>query len=260
MELGTIIGLISGVILVFTTIFLGGELSSFLSIASFLVVIGGAVAATFVAIPLGDVLSVVNITRNAFFGKNIDYIQVIESVVDLAKKARREGLLAVDKEVNKIENEFLKSGMEMVVDGTEPELIKKVMNTELSYLMDRHAKGQALYSTLGAYAPAFGMIGTLIGLIAMLQNLDDPAAIGPGMAVALITTFYGALMANLVFLPMATKLANMSGNEILEKEMIIEGVLAIQFGEHPNTISRKLLNFIPPKLREGFDGEGKQEV
>jgi chemotaxis protein MotA len=254
-ELGTIVGLISGVVLVFTTIFLGGEMSSFIDIASFLVVIGGAIAATFVAIPFSDVLSVVNITRNAFFGKNIDYIQVIEIVVDLAKKARREGLLAVDKEVAKIENEFLKNGMEMVVDGTEPELIKKVMNTELSYLMDRHAKGQALYSTLGAYAPAFGMIGTLIGLIAMLQNLDDPAAIGPGMAVALITTFYGALMANLVFLPMATKLSNMSGSEILEKEMIIEGVLAIQYGEHPNTISRKLLNFIPPKLREDFNDE-----
>ncbi|KAA3617617.1 MAG: motility protein A [Calditrichaeota bacterium] len=257
MELGTVVGLVSGVILVFTTIFLGGEMMSFLDIASFLVVVGGAIAATFVAIPFGDVLSVANITKNAFFGKKIDYVQVIEVVVDLAKKARREGLLAVDKEVNKIENEFLKTGMEMVVDGTEPELIKKVMNTELSYLMDRHSKGQALYTTLGMYSPAFGMIGTLIGLIAMLQNLDDPAAIGPGMAVALITTFYGALIANLVFLPMATKLANMSGSEILEKEMIIEGVLAIQFGEHPNTISRKLLNFIPPKLREGFNGDAK---
>lgn len=255
MELGTIVGLASGFILVFYTIFLGGEMMSFLDIASFSVVIGGAIAATFVAIPFGDVLSVANITKNAFFGKKIDYIQVIEIVVDLAKKARREGLLAVDKEVNKIDNEFLKGGMEMVVDGTEPELIKKVMNTELSYLMDRHAKGQQLYSTLGAYAPAFGMIGTLIGLIAMLQNLDDPAAIGPGMAVALITTFYGALLSNLVFLPMATKLSLMSANEILEKELIIEGVLAIQFGEHPNTISRKLLNFVPPKLRESFNGE-----
>lgn len=255
MELGTIVGLASGFILVFLTIFIGGEMMSFLDIASFAVVIGGAIAATFVAIPFGDVLSVANITKNAFFGKKIDYIQVIEIVVDLAKKARREGLLAVDKEVNKIDNEFLKGGMEMVVDGTEPELIKKVMNTELSYLMDRHAKGQQLYSTLGAYAPAFGMIGTLIGLIAMLQNLDDPAAIGPGMAVALITTFYGALLSNLVFLPMATKLSLMSANEILEKELIIEGVLAIQFGEHPNTISRKLLNFVPPKLRESFNGE-----
>ncbi len=257
MELGTIVGLISGVLLVFTTIFLGGEMMSFLDLASFLVVIGGAIAATFVAIPLGDVLVIGNITKNAFFGQKIDYVNIVEVVVDLAKKARREGLLAVDKEVNKIENNFLKGGMEMVVDGTEPELIKKVMNTELSYLMDRHAKGQQLYSTLGAYAPAFGMIGTLIGLIAMLQNLDDPAAIGPGMAVALITTFYGALVSNLIFLPMATKLSIMSASEILEKEMVIEGVLAIQFGEHPNTISKKLLNFIPPKVREGYSEEEK---
>jgi chemotaxis protein MotA len=254
-ELGTIIGLISGVVLVFTTIFLGGEFMSFLDLPSFLVVVGGAIAATFVAFTLSEVLGVVNVVKNAFFGPKIDYINIIETVVDLAKKARREGLLAVDKEVNKIENPFLRGGMEMVVDGTEPDLIRKVMDTELSYLMDRHSKGQQLFNTLGTYAPAFGMIGTLIGLIAMLQNLDDPAAIGPGMAVALITTFYGALIANLVFLPLAAKLNNLSSNEILEKELIIEGVLAIQFGEHPNTISRKLLNFVPPKMRESFSAE-----
>lgn len=254
MELGTIIGLISGVILIFTTIFLGGEISSFINIPSFLVVIGGAIAATFVAFTFSEVLGVVNVVKNAFFGPKLDYIQVIETVVELAKKARREGLLAVDKEVNKIDNEYLRNGMEMVVDGTEPELIRKVMETELSYLQDRHLKGQQLFNTLGMYAPAFGMIGTLIGLIAMLQNLDNPAAIGPGMAVALITTFYGALSANLVFLPLATKLQIQSNNEVLEKEMIIEGVLAIQFGEHPNTISRKLLNFLPPKMRDQFNG------
>jgi len=146
--------------------------------------------------------------------------------------------------------------MELVVDGTEPELIRNVLETELSYLQDRHLKGQQLFNTLGAYAPAFGMIGTLIGLIAMLQNLDDPAAIGPGMAVALITTFYGALTSNLIFLPLATKLNANSAVEILEKEMIIEGVLAIQYGEHPNTISRKLLNFVNPKLRETYTPEG----
>jgi chemotaxis protein MotA len=255
LELGTIIGLISGVILVFTTIFLGGEMSSFIDLPSFLVVIGGATAATFVAFTFSEVLGVVNIVKNAFLGSKIDFVNVVEVIVDLAKKARREGLLAVDKEVSKIDNQFLRNGMEMVVDGTEPDLIRRVMETELSYLMDRHAKGQQLFNTLGTYSPAFGMIGTLIGLIAMLQNLDDPAAIGPGMAVALITTFYGALVANLVFLPLATKLNNISSNEILEKEMIIEGVLAIQFGEHPNTISRKLLNFISPKMRESFNGE-----
>lgn len=253
MELGTIVGLISGLVLVFTTIFLGGEFMAFIDIQSALVVFGGSIAATFVAFSFSEVLGVVSVVKNAFFGTKTDYVQIIEVVVELSKKARREGLLAVDKEVSKIDNEFLRNGMEMVVDGTEPDLIRKVMETELSYLQDRHAKGQQLFSTLGMYSPAFGMIGTLIGLIAMLQNLDDPAAIGPGMAVALITTFYGALVANLVFLPLATKLNNHSGNEILEKEMIIEGVLAIQFGEHPNTISRKLLNFIPPKMRAEYN-------
>ena len=148
----------------------------------------------------------------------------------------------------------MRAGMEMAVDGSEPETIRNVLEAELQYLIERHKRGKQIFSSLGMYAPAFGMIGTLIGLIAMLQNLSDPANIGGGMAVALITTFYGSLVANLIFLPLAGKLQNRSDEEIIRKEMIIEGVIAIQYGEHPKNIHRKLLNFIAPRKRHIGEG------
>ncbi len=249
MDLATIIGIISGVGLVVTTIIMGGSPKIFIHIPSMMVVFGGATAALLISFQLKEVLGVINVVRKAFFSEKTDNVALINQIVELSKKARKEGLLAIDKEVSQIEDPFLRSGMEMVVDGTEPELIRSIMETELSYLMDRHKRGQEIFSAYGEYSPAFGMIGTLIGLIGMLQNLNDPSQIGGGMAVALITTFYGALAANLVFLPIAGKLKNRSEEEVLIKEMIIEGVLSIQFGEHPNTIQRKLMNFLSPKQR-----------
>ncbi|HHE54503.1 MAG TPA: motility protein A [Caldithrix abyssi] len=249
MDLATIIGIISGVTLVVLTIIMGGSAAIFIHVPSMMVVFGGATAATLISFQLKEVLGVINVVRKAFFSEKTDNVALINQIVELSKKARKEGLLAIDKEVSQIEDPFLRSGMEMVVDGTEPELIRSIMETELSYLMERHKRGQEIFSAYGEYAPAFGMIGTLIGLIGMLQNLNDPSQIGGGMAVALITTFYGALAANLVFIPLAGKLKNRSEEEVLIKEMIIEGVLSIQFGEHPNTIQRKLMNFLSPKQR-----------
>ncbi len=249
MDLATIIGIISGVTLVVLTIIMGGSAAIFIHVPSMMVVFGGATAATLISFQLKEVLGVINVVRKAFFSEKTDNVALINQIVELSKKARKEGLLAIDKEVSQIEDAFLRSGMEMVVDGTEPELIRSIMETELSYLMERHKRGQEIFSAYGEYAPAFGMIGTLIGLIGMLQNLNDPTQIGGGMAVALITTFYGALAANLVFIPLAGKLKNRSEEEVLVKEMIIEGVLSIQFGEHPNTIQRKLMNFLSPKQR-----------
>lgn len=249
MDLATIIGIISGVTLVVLTIIMGGSAAIFIHVPSMMVVFGGATAATLISFQLKEVLGVINVVRKAFFSEKTDNVALINQIVELSKKARKEGLLAIDKEVSQIDDPFLRSGMEMVVDGTEPELIRSIMETELSYLMERHKRGQEIFSAYGEYAPAFGMIGTLIGLIGMLQNLNDPSQIGGGMAVALITTFYGALAANLVFIPLAGKLKNRSEEEVLIKEMIIEGVLSIQFGEHPNTIQRKLMNFLSPKQR-----------
>ncbi len=228
---------------------MGGSPEIFIHVPSMMIVFGGATGAVLISFQLKEVLGVIGVIRKAFFSEQVDNAALIQQIVQLSQKARKEGLLAIDKEINQIEDAFLRSGMEMVVDGTEAELIRNIMETELSYTMSRHKRGQLILTSYGEYAPAFGMIGTLIGLIAMLQNLSDPSQIGGGMAVALITTFYGAFAANLVFLPLAKKLKNRSEEEIITKEMIIEGVLSIQFGEHPNTIQRKLMNFLSPKER-----------
>ncbi len=249
MDLATIIGIITGISLVMITIVMGGHPETFINIPSLMIVFGGATGSVLISFQLKEVLGVISVIRKAFFSENVDNVALIQQIVELSKKARKEGLLAIDKEISKIEDPFLRSGMEMVVDGTEPELIRNIMETELSYLMERHKRGQEILTSYGEYSPAFGMIGTLIGLIAMLQNLNDPSQIGGGMAVALITTFYGAFAANIVFLPLAGKLKNRSEEETIIKEMIIEGVLSIQFGEHPNTIQRKLMNFLAPKQR-----------
>jgi len=255
-DLATIIGIIIGLGMIFFTIVTGEGAKIFIHIPSALIVFGGSIAATLVSFQLKEITGVISVVRKAFFSDNFNGQDTIETIVALSKKARKEGLLAIDRDVGEIEDSFLRTGMEMVVDGTEPELIRSVMETELSYTIERHKTGQQIFNSFGTYAPAFGMIGTLMGLIQMLTKLDDPSKIGGGMAVALITTFYGAVAANLIFLPIAGKLKNRSDSEMIMKEMIIEGVLSIQFGEHPNTIQRKLSNFLPPKQRQVADENG----
>ena len=249
MDLATTIGLAAGTLLIALTILMGGSVAIFIHIPSLLIVFGGAIAATLTSFKLSEVIGVMNVVRKAFKDETVNGLQIVDFLSNLSKIARKGGLLAIEKEIEKVDDEFLQRGLEMVVDGTEPETIRAVMETELSYLMERHKNGANIFNTLGTYAPAFGMIGTLIGLIAMLQKLDDPSNIGQGMAVALVTTFYGALGANMVLLPISGKLKNRSAEETVLKEMIIEGVLAIQLGEHPNNIKRKLLNFLAPKER-----------
>ncbi|NOZ08260.1 MAG: motility protein A [FCB group bacterium] len=249
MDLATIAGIISGITLIGYTIISGGNLDIFIHVPSMMIVFGGAMAATLVNFQLSEIIGVIGVVRKAFKGEDFHEIKLIEMLVNLAKKARREGILAIDQVLPTVKDRFMRTGLEMAVDGTEPETIRSVMETELTYLSERHKNGQKIFTSLGTYAPAFGMIGTLIGLISMLKSLDNPSNIGEGMAVALITTFYGSLVANLVFLPIAGKLKNRSDQEIIMKEMILEGVLAIQYGEHPNNIRRKLLNFVPPNMR-----------
>lgn len=249
MDLATIVGILAGFFLIVFTIISGGDVGIFIHFPSMMIVFGGALAATLISFQLKEVLGVISVVKKAFFSEQVNSVALVENMVELSKKARREGLLAIDKEVSTLEDAYMRIGMEMVVDGTEPDVIRTVMETELSYLMERHKKGQQIFNALGMYAPAFGMIGTLMGLISMLTKLEDPSQIGAGMAVALITTFYGALMANLIFLPISGKLKNNSDQEVVVKEMILEGVLSIQLGEHPNTIQRKLLNFLAPKMR-----------
>lgn len=255
MDLATILGILIGSGLVVMTIAGGGNASIFIHIPSMAIVFGGAFAATLVNTPLSEMIGVLRVVKKAFFSETAKEPEIIDQLVSLAEKTRKEGILSIDKELDNVEDDFMRNALEMTVDGVEVEAIRSVMETELNYLEERHKRGRQIFVLLGTFAPAFGMIGTLIGLIAMLQSLDDPSNIGAGMAVALITTFYGSLIANLLFLPLAGKLQNRSEAEIVLKEMIIVGVLDIQYGEHPRNIRRKLLNFIPPSLRTSDENE-----
>ena len=210
----------------------------------------GTLAATLISFPLAKVLGVVKVLRNAFFAKSTSPMDAIRQLVDFAEKARREGILSLENIIDEIDDEFLRSGIRLAVDGVEPELIKDILHTELAFIEDRHRTGQNIFVTMGTAAPAFGMVGTLIGLVLMLQTLSDPSSIGPGMAVALLTTLYGALIANVVFLPIAEKLRNRTNEEILIKELSIEGIMSIQSGDNPRIVQQKLLAFLAPRARQ----------
>jgi chemotaxis protein MotA len=255
MDIATFIGIITGVFLIVWSIMMNGDIKAFIDVPSIMIVFGGTLAATMVKYTMKDVLSVMGVVRNAFRSKSSAQSEIVAKFVELAKVTRKDGILAVDRELSKIQDQFMRDGLMMAVDGNEPDTIRNIMETELNYLQTRHRKGAAIFSAMGEFSPAFGMLGTLIGLINMLRSLDDPSNIGAGMAVALVTTFYGSVLANLVFLPLSGKLKNKSEEEVVEKELIIEGVLAIQQGEHPRNINRRLLNFVPPKQRNNNQKE-----
>ena len=171
----------------------------------------------------------------------------------------RSGLLALDEDANNLTDPFLQKGVRLVVDGTTQELVRNILETEVAFVSDRHRTGQAVFETIGAMAPAFGMLGTLIGLIQMLLKLNKPDEIGPGMAVALVTTFYGSVVANMIALPIATKLKNRNSREVFAKQAMIEGVLSIQAGDNPRVVQEKLKSFLAPKEREKVAMPGKDK-
>ncbi|MDR1620036.1 MAG: motility protein A [Clostridiales bacterium] len=246
MELTTIIGLLAGFAAIVISILIdkGGDIASFYNLPAIFITVVGALCSTVVAFPLKTLKSLFSVVKNAFRKKDIDLQRDIEMIISIANVARREGLLALEDAVTEIDSPFFKKGVMLVVDGADPELVKNIMEAEIYFVQDRHSTGQAVLETLGELAPAYGMIGTLIGLINMLKNLSDTDALGPGMAVALITTFYGSLLANLVFIPLAKKLKVQTAEETLEKELLLEGLLSIQDGENPRIIKDKLYSFI----------------
>ncbi len=250
MDLATVIGLVAGMICIVVPIIMGGDVTGFIDVKSIFIVLGGTIAGTLINYSLNQVIGVFKIVRNVFFQKPLDYSQMIVSLVGFADKARREGLLALEEDVDGVDDDFLKKGIQLVVDGTDPELVRNILETELSFIQDRHKAGAGILETMGALAPAFGMIGTLIGLVAMLASLDDPTTIGPSMAVALLTTLYGAVIANLLCIPTAGKLKVRSAEEMLLKEIMIEGILSIQSGDNPRIVEEKLKAFLDPQSRE----------
>lgn len=250
MDFGLLGGILLGIALIVGAISLsGGHLQAFSNLESLLIVLGGTVASTLVHYRREDVKRIWPLLRQALRARSRSPVTTIAALVGLARRARKEGLLGIEGDAEGQEDEFLRAGLQLVVDGFEPELVKNMLEIEIAFLEDRHRQGQQMFEYMGAMAPAFGMIGTLIGLIIMLGNLSDPDAIGPGLAVALITTLYGTLFANLIFIPVAGKLRQLSENEVLVKEIIMEGILSIQQGENPRVLEQKLKSFLPPALR-----------
>ncbi len=245
MDLATILGVISAFGLVLLAIFAGGGLQLFINLPALMIVVGGTLGATMINYPLRDVFGVFSVVKNAIFTKNIASLRLIKSFTNFANKSRKEGILALEDEIKGETNEFLRKGVQLSIDGLEPQEIKEIMETEIDFIKSRHQLGAEIFTTMGSFAPALGMIGTLIGLVQMLQTLDDPGSIGPSMAVALLTTFYGSLIANLICLPLAGKLKTRSKEELLSKEMTIRGIISLSNGDHPRIIEQRLMAFMP---------------
>src|SRR5699024_9370951 len=182
--------------------------------------------------------------REAFRKNDNKIPELIALFIHLSDRARKEGLLALENEMQDVDDEFIKKGIMLAVDGIEPEVINEILNAEIAAMEDRHHRGRVIVEKAGEYAPAWGMIGTLIGLVLMLSSLDDPASLGPNMAVALLTTLYGTVLANLVFLPMASKLANKTEEEVYVRQIIIEGIIGVQSGQNPRILEEKLGAFL----------------
>ncbi|MDD5018484.1 MAG: motility protein A [Eubacteriales bacterium] len=258
MEITTIIGIVAGFFCICISILFNGSLDSFINWPSVLIVFGGTIAATVVAYPSTMLKSCIKVYKNAFKKKDFDLNKDIDLIINIANIARKEGLLALENLIEEMEDPFLKKGIMLIVDGADTELVKNVLHTEIYFIQERHTQGQAIINSMATYAPAFGMVGTLIGLINMLKNLDDYDALGPGMATALVTTFYGVLLANLVLNPIAKKLKVQSDKEVLRKELYIEGLLSVQEGENSRIIKDKLTSFIPRREVKRVEGSGQE--
>jgi len=258
-DIATLGGIVGGFILIVVAFLVGGnDIGGLLDVTSFIVVIFGSFAGVMAASPLQRALGFTKYFGLAFKVPVFQSkIELINQLVQFADTARKEGLLSLDDQLNDIEDDFLKSGLRLVVDGTDPDVIKKILFTNLDQLESRHDDGIAFISRWAKLAPAFGMIGTLLGLIGMMANLEDTSSIGPNMAVALVTTLYGSVFANLVLSPVQFKLEDHHKSEVQIKEIMIQGILSIQSGDNPRILQDKLMNFLPPAERPEQSAAGE---
>ena len=251
MDLASLIGLLLALVMMAVSVSMsGGSFASFWDTASVLMVFGGTIGAMMMCFSLRNIMNLPKVMRKVFFNRPINQRELIDTMVSLAEIARREGLLALEDRLQSVPNPFIRLGLQMAVDGTRPEVIEDVLKTDIDAVAMRHRDGKGMIDQIGRFGPAFGMIGTLLGLIIMLGNMSDPATIGSGMAVALITTLYGAVLSNAMFLPFSEKLAAITKNEMIGREIILRGVMAIQSGENPRVVEQKLSTFLPPALRK----------
>jgi len=263
-DIGSLIGFIVGILAALVMMLMplgwnfGDMVTAFVMVDGILFTFGGAFAGTLIANPLPRVLQALKAASKVFMPPKIDLTNAIGKIINLSNLARKEGLLALEEAANSMDDPFLQKGVMLVVDGAEAELVRNILETEMSYIENRHTSVRGVWEFLGNAGPAWGMIGTLIGLVLMLGDMSDPNALGPKMAVTLLTTFYGSILANLVALPIAAKLKVYSAEEMLLKEVLIEGILSIQAGENPRIIEEKLKAFLSPVLRKtASTGEAK---
>jgi len=267
-DLGTLIGLLAGItIIVIGILQSGGKLFWFFSFNSILIVVGGTLAATMVNLPLKAVRNLFNILKNVFKGEVYDYVGIINEIVEKAQKARKDGLLSLEADLPNMREGFFKNGIELAINERESSRLRTFLNLEMNNIASRHIAGQELFLYMGSYAPAFGMLGTVLGLIVMMNNFagsgeevsasydvsEKFAQLLSGMGLALITTFYGVFMANMIFLPIGGKLKRISENELMLKNIVVEGIISIHAREHPLLIKEKLMTFVPHSLRPSKD-------
>ena len=265
-DFGTLIGLFAGItIIVIGILQSGGKLFWFFSFNSILIVVGGTLAATMVNLPLKAVRNLFNILKNVFKGEDYDYVGIINEIVEKAQKARKDGLLSLEADLPNMREGFFKNGIELAINERESSRLRTFLNLEMNNIASRHIAGQELFLYMGSYAPAFGMLGTVLGLIVMMNNFaggdisseisasydiaDRFAELLSGMGLALITTFYGVFMANMIFLPIGGKLKRRSENEMMLKSIVVEGIISIHAREHPILIKEKLMTFVPSFVR-----------
>lgn len=252
MDIATILGLIAGFGLIFTSIAIGGGdgLSAFIDMPSLMITVGGSIAALFINFPMKVCLSSLSVIKKCFLVKLPETKDVINQFKNLAVVVRKDGMLALEKELESIDDDFMKRGLESVISGAEEQQIRNVLEIELSAIEQRHTIGKKIVESTGAAAPAFGMIGTLVGLVQMLQSLDDPSKIGGGMAVALLTTLYGAIIANVACIPLSGKLETRSQDEVACRELMITGITSLAQGLTPRAVEDNLVAYLSPKSRK----------
>ncbi len=251
MDIATVLGLILALGSVLGSFIMeGGHLRSLINVPALVIVFGGTFAATLTSTPFSLMLRLPLIFKNAILGHLMEPREAIDKIVELATIARREGVLALEGQLSSIKDPFLRKGIQLVVDGTDPEIVREILETELATQSERHKMGAKIFLTMGGFAPTLGVTGTVMGLVHMMENLSDPSRMGPMIASAFLATLYGVGSANLVFIPIGNKLANRSQHEIFVREMILEGILSLQAGHSPMVIEEKLKAFLDPKSRK----------
>lgn len=254
-----LIGIIAGTGLLIWSITSGGPMAAFIDAPSLAITLGGSFCALLVSFPMSDLKKLPTILKKLLFTPETNGEELVNTVIEISKKTRSQGILAIENDIKELDNEMLVYGLEMVVDGSDAEDIREIMEIKAENIEKRHSVGQNIFNKWGELAPGFGMLGTLIGLIIMLGELNDPSTIGSGMATALITTFYGSFLANMIFLPIATNLKLQTETEMQLCEMTIEGVLSIQAGQNPRVIEQKLKSYLPDsKNNAGSERSGAQ--